>query len=113
MTGGVTMNGRALARNGAVTLIDDTVTAAHCATGAGGSEPARELDVAAALQADPGIGANEDLWPSHDVEEALVKAQLDPTRANWTKGSWSKGSWSKGSWSKGSWSHGTWGSAPR
>src|SRR5579863_5716172 len=30
---GVTVNGRALARNGAVTLIDDTISAAHCASG--------------------------------------------------------------------------------
>jgi hypothetical protein len=33
---GVTVLGRALARNGAVTLINDTITAAHCATGGGG-----------------------------------------------------------------------------
>jgi hypothetical protein len=29
--------GRALARNGAVTLINDTISAAHCTTGGGGS----------------------------------------------------------------------------
>jgi len=34
---GVTVLGRALARNGAVTLINDTITAAHCATGGGGA----------------------------------------------------------------------------
>jgi hypothetical protein len=33
---GVTVQGRALARNGAVTLINDTITAAQCATGGGG-----------------------------------------------------------------------------
>jgi len=32
---GVTVNGRALARNGAVTLNNDTITAANCATGGG------------------------------------------------------------------------------
>jgi hypothetical protein len=32
MNNGVTLNGSALARNGSVTLIDDTITAAHCAT---------------------------------------------------------------------------------
>jgi hypothetical protein len=44
MNNGVTVNGRALARNGAVTLINDTITAANCAagttttsTGSGGS----------------------------------------------------------------------------
>jgi hypothetical protein len=34
---GVTVLGRALARNGAVTLINDKITAAHCATGGGGT----------------------------------------------------------------------------
>jgi hypothetical protein len=34
---GVTVHGRALARNGAVTLINDTISAAHCTTGGGGS----------------------------------------------------------------------------
>ncbi|ADB51561.1 ice-binding family protein [Conexibacter woesei] len=35
LTDGVTLHGRALARNGAVTLINDTITAARCATGGG------------------------------------------------------------------------------
>ena len=108
---GVTLHGRALARNGAVTLIDDTITAARCAIGAGGSAPASELDVAAALRANPGVGANQGLWPNHAVEVALVRAGLDPTRANWTKGTWSNGTWAKGTWSKGTWSHATWGVA--
>jgi serine protease AprX len=110
---GVTLQGRALARNGAVTLINDTITAAHCALGAGGSQPARELDVAAALAADPGVGANQHVWPNRAVEAALVQARLDPTRANWTKGTWTKGTWSKGTWSKGTWSKGTWSGGER
>jgi serine protease AprX len=109
MSAGVTLDGRALARNGAVTLIDDTITAAHCAIDPGGSAPARELNIGAAMNADPGIGANQHLWPNHDVEAALVRARMDPTRANWTKGTWtSKGTWTKGTWSKGTWSKGTW-----
>jgi hypothetical protein len=110
---GVTMHGRALARNGAVTLINDTITAAHCAIGAGGSVPAGGLNVAAALAADPGVGSNQYLWPNRAVEAALVKARLDPTRANWTKGTWTKGTWTKGTWSKGTWSKGTWSTAER
>jgi serine protease AprX len=108
MSDGVTLHGRALARNGAVTLINDTITAAHCAVASVASRPAVKLDVAAALAADPGVGANQHLWPNRDVEAALVQARLDPTRANWTKGTWSKGTWSKGTWSKGTWSKGTW-----
>ena len=42
MNDGVTLTGRALARNGAVTLINDTITAAHCA-----AAPPRQLDVSA------------------------------------------------------------------
>ena len=111
--GGVALHGRALARNGAVTLIDDTITAAHCATGAGGSVPASELDVAAALAAEPGIGANQHLWPNRAVEAALVEARLDPTRANWSKGTWGSNAWAKGTWGKGTWGKGTWGAAHR
>ena len=36
MNDGVTVSGRALARNGAVTLINDTISAAHCAAGTTG-----------------------------------------------------------------------------
>jgi serine protease AprX len=110
---GATLHGRALARNGAVTLINNTITAAHCATAAVGSAPARKLDVAAALTAEPGVGANQHLWPSLDVEVAAVQARIDPTRANWTKGTWTKGTWTKGTWSKGTWSKGTWSTTER
>ena len=65
MNDGVTLNGRALARNGAVTLINDTITAPHCAG---------ELDVSRALPADAGIGANQGVRPNEAVEEALVDA---------------------------------------
>ena len=81
MNDGVTLNGRALARNGAVTLINDTITAAHCAA----RRRARELDLSRALPADAGVGANQGLRPNHAVEQALVEAGVDPTRADWTK----------------------------
>jgi hypothetical protein len=96
-----------------VTLIGDTITAAHCATGAGESAPASGLAVAAALAADPGIGANQHQWPNRAVEKALVQARLDPTRANWSKGTWGANAWAKGTWGKGTWGKGTWGSAKR
>ena len=105
---GVVLHGRALARNGAVTLINSTITAARCSVAAVGSAPARNLNVAAALTAEPGVGANQHLWPNLDVAVAAVRARIDPTRATWTKGTWTKGTWTKGSWSKGTWSKGTW-----
>jgi serine protease AprX len=103
MNDGVQLHGRALARNGAVTLINDTITAAHCA-----SAPARELDVAAALPAATNVGANQGVRPSAAVEDALVEAGVDPTRATWTKASWTKASWTKASWTKASWTKASW-----
>jgi serine protease AprX len=103
MNDGVSLTGRALARNGAVTLINDTITAAHCA-----AAPARELDVARALPAAVGIGANQSLRPNQAVEQALVAAGVDPTRASWTKASWTKASWTKASWTKASWTKASW-----
>ena len=85
MNDGVTLHGRALARNGAVTLINDTITAAHCASG-----PARELDVSRALPAAAGIGANQGLRPNRAVEQALVAAGVDPTRSTWTRSTWTR-----------------------
>jgi Ice-binding-like len=38
LNNGVTLQGRALARNGSVTLINDTITAAHCAPGTPGGD---------------------------------------------------------------------------
>ena len=92
MNDGVTLHGRALARNGAVTLINDTITAAALRDRSRPPcpGPARELDVAAALAADPGVGANQGLRPNHAVEAALVDAGVDPTRATWTKGTWTQ-----------------------
>ena len=44
----------------------------------------------------PGIGANQDRpSPNQAVEQVLVAAGVDPTRATWTKGTWTKASWTK------------------
>jgi serine protease AprX len=103
MNDGVSLTGRALARNGAVTLINDTIIAAHCA-----AAPARELDVARALPAAAGIGSNQGLRPNQAVEQALAAAGVDATRASWTKASWTKASWTKASWTKASWTKASW-----
>jgi serine protease AprX len=99
MNDGVQLTGRALARTAAVTMINDTVSAPRCAG---------ELDVARALPASAGAGANQGLRPNHSVEQVLVEAGLDPTRANWSKSTWSKSTWSKSTWSKSTWSKSTW-----
>ena len=99
MNDGVTLTGRALARNGAVTLINDTITAPHCAA---------ELDVARALPAAAGVGANQGVRPSEAVEAALVAAGIDPTRATWSRATWSRATWSRATWSRATWSRATW-----
>ena len=96
---GVTLNGRALARNGAVTMINDTITAPHCAG---------ELDVARALPAAAGAGANLGVQPNEAVEEALVAAGVDPTRSSWTRSSWTRSSWTRSSWTRSSWTRSSW-----
>jgi serine protease AprX len=99
MNDGVTMSGRALARNGAVTLINDTITPARCAG---------ELNVARALAADPGVGANLGTRPNPAVEQELVAAGIDPTRATWTRATWSRATWTRATWSRATWSRATW-----
>jgi serine protease AprX len=109
MNDGVKLNGRALARNGAVTLINDTITAAHCAPAA--PLGASELDVARALTANAGTGANQGLRPSQTVEQALIEAGIDPTRATWGKATWGKATWGKATWGKATWGKATWGNS--
>jgi serine protease AprX len=99
MNNGVTVTGRALARNGAVTLINDTITAPHCAG---------ELDVSRALPADAGVGANQGVQPNEAVAEALVAAGIDPTRSSWTRSSWTRSSWTRSSWTRSSWTRSSW-----
>jgi serine protease AprX len=111
MNNGVSLNGRALARNGAVTMINDTVTAPHCSAAAavaGGVSGIGELDVAGALPADPGAGANQGLKPNHLVEQVLVDAGVDPTRATWTRAQWTRAQWTRAQWTRAQWTRAQW-----
>ncbi|MEO8687467.1 MAG: ice-binding family protein [Solirubrobacteraceae bacterium] len=115
MNDGVTLNGRALARNGAVTLINDTITAPHCATASAAAAAAaasagglRELDVSRALSADPGAGANQGLAPNLLVKQVLVDAGVDPTRATWTRAQWTRAQWTRAQWTRAQWTRAQW-----
>ena len=115
MNNGVTLHGRALARNGAVTLINDTITAAHCAG---------ELDVSRALPADAGIGANQGVQPNEAVEEALVDGRRRPDALHldalhvdalhldaltWTSSTWTRSTWTAGETGAAApWARSTW-----
>jgi len=111
MNDGVKLNGRALARNGAVTLIDDTITAPHCATASASAVvpgALRELDVSRALAADPGAGANQGVTPNRLVEQVLVDAGVDPTRAQWTRAQWTRAQWTRAQWTRAQWTRAQW-----
>ena len=111
MNDGVKLNGRALARNGAVTLIDDTITAPHCATASASAVvpgSLRELDVSRALAADPGAGANQGVTPNRLVEQVLVDAGVDPTRAQWTRAQWTRAQWTRAQWTRAQWTRAQW-----
>ena len=109
MNGGVALHGRALARNGAVTLIDDTITAAHCAIGAGGplrpggwtSPPRCRPTLASAPTSTSGRTA-----PSRRRSSGPASTPRAPTGR---KGTWGSNAWAKGTWGKGTWGKGTWG----
>ena len=62
-----------------------------------------ELDVARALNAAPGAGANQGLTPNETVYAALTAAGLDPTRATWTKATWNSATWTRATWSSATW----------
>jgi hypothetical protein len=112
MNDGVKLNGRALARNGAVTMINDTITAPHCATagvaGVPGVAGIGELDVSRALPADAGAGANRGLRPNHLVEQVLVDAGIDPTRSTWTRAQWTRAQWTRAQWTRAQWTRAQW-----
>jgi ice-binding like protein len=115
MNDGVKLTGRALARNGAVTLINDTITAPHCATATATATAStvvpgalRELDVSRALAAEPGAGANQGVTPNHLVEQVLVDAGLDPTRAHWTRAQWTRAQWTRAQWTRAQWTRAQW-----
>ena len=63
----------------------------------------RELDVARALPAAAGVGANQGLRPNQAVEQALVAAGVDPTRATWTRSTWTRSTWTRSTWTRSTW----------
>ena len=111
MSDGVTLHGRALARNGAVTLINDTITAAHCAVASAAAVvpgALRELDVAARAAGRPGRrrqpGPVGRTAPSSRRSSRPGSTRRAPAgrRAQWTRAQWTKGAVEQGhQWTQG------------
>jgi serine protease AprX len=66
-----------------------------------------ELNIPAALTAQPGQ-ANVGLTPNTVVQDAMVEAGIDPTRATWTRATWTRATWTRATWTRATWTRATW-----
>ena len=80
LNNGVTLQGRALARNGSVTLINDTITAAHCAPGTTGGGGDRAAAAAAAAAAAPATSNGSAIFTTVSRSVATTVARYGITR---------------------------------
>jgi hypothetical protein len=123
LTTGVTVDGRMLARNGAVTLDSNTINNPDCS-----GPPSRSLDAgvgeidaaaAAALTTPPNPNENLNTFVAVDPGTGqpifdnanwvnAVSTQASWTTASWTTASWTTASWTTASWTTASWTTASW-----
>jgi subtilisin family serine protease len=120
---GATVDGRMLARNGAVTMDSNTIKAPDCASPPSTSLAAGvgEVDAAAAAALVAPPNPNENLEPFVSTDPATgepafnnaawvnaVSTQASWTTASWTTASWTTASWTTASWTTASWTTASW-----
>jgi subtilisin family serine protease len=124
VTTGVSVDGRLLARNGAVTLDSNTITAPTCSGASSLAGGAGEIDAAAAAALVDPPNANENLdafvavdpttgQPTFDSPAwvAVASSQAQWSSAQWSSAQWSSAQWSSAQWSSAQWSSAQWSSA--
>ena len=112
MNDGVTLNGRALARNGAVTLINDTITAPHCATAAGrrgrraGRRP-RAAGRRGRRRQPAACGRTTSSSRRSSTPASTRRARPGPARSGrgrqWTRAQWTRAQWTRAQWTRAQW----------
>ena len=115
---GATVDGRMLARNGAVTLDSNIVGNPACSSAPDDSFPGGvgEIDAAAAAAHAAPPNPNENLYDFVDVDPLTGQRTFDSadwvnvvsTQASWTTASWTTASWTTASWTTASWTTASW-----
>jgi subtilisin family serine protease len=121
VTTGVTVDGRLLARNGAVTLDSNTISNPECASPPSSSlaAGAGEIDAAAAAGVVDPPNPSENLNDFVVVDPATGEPTFDSpgwvsvvsTQAQWSTAQWSTAQWSTAQWSTAQWSTAQWSTA--